>query len=75
MLTCYCLTFMCCKPCLLNFRVFKVMYYEFNAFSPSVMSVMPLYQECILEWMYLMLDQKCLSRLAEYDDVIRGAPF
>jgi len=51
------------------------MYYEFNAFSPSVMSVMPLYQECILEWMYLMLDQKCLSRLAEYDDVIRGAPF
>ena len=38
------------------------------------MSVMPKSQERILEWMHLRLDQKCLSRLAVYDEVIRGAP-
>jgi len=39
------------------------------------MSVMPWSQERILGWPYLRLYQKCLSRLAEYDDVIRGPPF
>jgi len=28
----------------------------------------------MLRWPYLRLDEKCLSRLIEYDDVIRGAP-
>jgi len=43
--------------------------------SLAAMSVMPYSQERILRWSYLRLDQNCLSRLAEYDDVIRGAPF
>jgi len=45
------------------------------AFSPSVMSVVPWSQEYILGWWYRRLDQKCLSRLAEYGVVIRGPPF
>ena len=72
----YCLTFMCCQPCFPNFQCFKVVYHEHPfAFPPSAVSVMPLSQERILRGSYLRLDQKCLSRLAEYDDVIRGAPF
>jgi len=73
--TCCCLTLICCQPCLPNFQCFKVVYHEhLFAFSPSAMSVMPKSQERILEWMHLRLDQKCLSRLAVYDEVIRGAP-
>jgi len=58
------------------FSVFKVVFHEYPfAFFPSAMSAMPWSQERILWWPYLSLDQKCLSRLTEYDDVIRGAPF
>jgi len=60
----------------LTFSVFKFVHHEhLFAFSPSAMSVIPYSQERILGWPCLRLDKKCLSRLAEYDDVIRGAPF
>jgi len=49
--------------------------YPTYAFSPSGMSVMPLFQERILRWQYLRLDQMSLSPLAEYDDVITGPLF
>jgi len=39
--TCYCVTFMCCQPCLPTFSVFKVVYHEHPfAFSPATL-VMP----------------------------------
>jgi len=41
-----------------TFSVFKVMYHDHTAFSPSAMSVMPSSQERILGWSYLRLDQK-----------------
>ena len=65
-----------CVPSLVfpTFSDFKVVYHEHRfAFPPSAVSVMPLSQERILWWSYLRLDQSVL-RLAEYDDVIRGAP-
>jgi len=61
-----------------TFSVFKIVYHEHPfGFSPSAMSVMPYIVSgtYILGWPYLRLDQKCLSRLAEYYDVIRGPPF
>ena len=77
--TYYCLTFMCCQPCLPTFQCFQscVSWTPFCIFSFCCVShaVVSGRQERNLGWPYLRLDQMCLSRLAEYDDVIKGHPF
>jgi len=76
--TCYCLTFVCCQPFLPTFQCFQscvswtpLCIFSFCYVSHVVVSgTWP-----ILQWPYLRLDQKCLSRLADYDDVIRWPHF
>ena len=72
--TCYCLTFMCCQPCLPNFQCFQscvswtpFCIFSFCYFSYAVVSG-------TLPWV-ARANLKLSSRLAEYDDVIRGPPF
>jgi len=70
----YYLTFMCCQPCLPNFQCFQ----SCASWTPFCISsccvshaiVSGVYPSVVVSWAW----SKCLSRLAEYDDVIRGAP-
>jgi len=68
--TCYCLTFMCCQPCLPNFQYFQscvswtsLCIFSFCYFSYAV--VLGTYPWVAVSY----ANQKWLSRLAECDDV------
>jgi len=75
--TSYCLTFMCCQPCLPNFQCFlscvpwtPFCIFSFCYVSHAVVSGNVTLSGRILGWI------KCTYyKLAEYDDVIRVASF
>ena len=72
--TCYCLTLMCCQPCLPNFQCFQ----GWVSWTPSCIFSCCCVSNAVVSGTYLWVAvsqawSKVISRLAEYDDVIRGA--
>ena len=72
--TCHCLTLICCQPCLPNFQCFQ------SCIMNTLLHFLLLCQSrrSLRNVSYggrVRLDQMCFSRLAEYNDFNRGAPF